>query len=178
MDTIKEPELWVLDVINDPEKLVIRYINFVKQGIDINKDDGVLEYYEKLNSIKGALALHELKDKLTSYFWLIEEKLDSIEKKEYEYAAVLRDVQKDLTGILVGKNETLGLVQKFLMKKKEKENVELEFEKYLLRAVKENGKIRELDFMELSILTAIVPIKYLESVGMVQEFSGYYNSLK
>jgi len=127
----KEPEFWISDVFNDPRGLVERYIQFKKEGV--SKHDGILEYQEKLEIIKDVLALHKPEDKLKQYFWLIKEKHKCTEEEDFEYSAVLRDAQKDLTDVLCNIN-ILKEVREFL-EKKNIEDIDFKFEKYLLSIV-------------------------------------------
>ena len=163
-----ESEAGILDDLYD-DKYFSNPIELIKRYVELRKN----KIHVDLSDIGYLLSMNSIEDKLKIYYWLVKEKHQAVKQENYEYAAVLRDAQKDLGDVIdvITTGNEYRTAKEFLEKKGIK-GIDLEFERHFLRRVEQIG---EYYFNRMGFAADMIPGEFVNSLGLTGE---YLDSLK
>jgi len=163
----QESEACILDYLDD-DKYFSNPIELIKKYVELREK----KKHVDLSDIEYLLSMNSEEDKLRIYHWLVKEKHQAVKQENYEYAAVLRDAQNDLEGVIdvITASNEYRTAKEFL-EKKGIESVDLKFERHFLIRVEKKG---EDYFNDMGFAVDMIPGEFVNSLGLTK---GYLDSL-
>ena len=164
----QESEACILDYLDD-NKYFSNPIELIKKYVELRKNKTNAD----LSDIEDLMSMSSAEDKLRIYHWLVKEKHQAVKQENYEYAAILRDAQNGLDGVIdvITASEEYRTAKEFLEENGIK-GIDLKFEKHFLKRVEQIG---EDYFNAMGFAVDVLPGEFVNSFGLIGE---YLDSLK